>query len=118
MAKYKDKRISIKEGYGDTNINVFTLASLPFNDVFDYEGLGSFVDKLATTTVLFKDRLSSFSEPILAQDNTLILSQTKESNLGYYRGMLTSLESVANSDNFSKLEVESATNFSDDTTNE
>ena len=118
MAKYKDKRISIKEGYGDTNINVFTLASLPFNDVFDYEGLGSFIDKLATNTVLFKDRLSSFSEPILAQDNTFILSQNKENYLGYYRGMLTSLESIAKSDSFSKLKVEGTTNFSDEITNE
>lgn len=42
---YRDKTVDFKAGYGDTNINVFTLASLPFNDVFDYFGINTFGDK-------------------------------------------------------------------------
>lgn len=53
MAIYKDKTTAIATGYGDTNVNVFTLASLPFNDVFDYFGVSSFEDTKVVSSAEF-----------------------------------------------------------------
>lgn len=62
MAIYKDKATAIATGYGDTNVNVFTLASLPFNDVFDYFGVSSFEDtKVASSAEFSKLKVESSS---------------------------------------------------------
>lgn len=112
MARYKDKKVSIGSGYGDTNINVFTLASLPFNDVFDYLGVGYFTDKTASGEVAFKDKVSSFSEPILSQSGEYILQQGGVEFIGYYRGMLTTLEGVDSQTGFTKVKTSVASPFS------
>lgn len=93
MAIYKDKATAIATGYGDTNVNVFTLASLPFNDVFDYFGVSSFTDKKTEGETAFST---------LEVDSSAEFEDTK----------------VASSAEFSKLKVESSSNFIDEKTDE
>ncbi len=118
MATYTDRNTNQGVGYKDTNVNVFMLASLPLNEVFEYGGVQSFSDKTTALTHSFLDRKASYSEPILSQDGENILSQDTDYFIGYYRGALTNKKTVAISDSFAKLKVASADNFTKVTTNE
>jgi hypothetical protein len=53
MAGYADKKINQGIGYKDTNVNVFMLASLPLNEVFEYGGVQGFFDKDTSGVVDF-----------------------------------------------------------------
>jgi hypothetical protein len=118
MATYTDKNINQGVGYKDTNVNVFMLGSLPLNDVFDFGGVQAFFDRTTALTHSFLDRKASYSEPILSQLRENILSQDEDYHIGYYRGALTNLRTVAGSDSFVKLKVAGADNFTKVTTNE